>query len=51
MTGFLILAGVVIGVVLTVAFAVYARSSARKPGRVRPDAPPSREERERARGE
>jgi hypothetical protein len=51
MSGFLIFAALVVGILVAVAFAVYGKTSPRKPGRVRPDAPPSAEEQERARGE
>ena len=51
MTGILIFVAVAIGIALAVAFAVYGKRSPREPGRVKPEAPPSPEERERARGE
>lgn len=51
MTAILVFVAVVLGGVAAVAFWMYGKSSPRKPGRVRPDAPPGPEERKRARGE
>ena len=51
MSGILIFVAVLVGAVVAVAFWVYGRASPRRPGRVRPDAPPDTEERKKARGE
>lgn len=48
MSGFLIFVAAALGIAAAVAFAVYGKESPKKPGRVRPDAPPSRTEQREA---
>lgn len=48
MSGILILVAFGLGVALAIGMWVYVKNSPRRSGRVRPDAPPSRQERKRA---